>query len=279
MTRETRIGLLVAMAFVLTFGMVLSELTGKPSPASMRIRTAVRQVRQASFAPVIERRPVEDLSASCSLEMPDQPISLAAKLPEVVSVDLVAPQSVGTQNASEAGSRLIRRTAAKPETYTVKPGDSLCKIASNVYEDENRWPEILSANEDVLSGRTVVLVGQELVIPRREGEAPGLARPAVASAIPGRQLPVVPPEAPDKPYKVMSLDELAKHFASADRGAKDKHSGRIYVVRSGDNLTRIARSQLDDDSHQAAMKIFEANRDKLTSPDVLKVGMELQIPI
>jgi len=282
MTRETRIGLLVAMAFILTFGMVLSELTGKPSPAGMRIRTAAGRMRKASFAPIIERRPVEQEAvgplAQADTVTPDQPVSLVAERQAVVSVDLVAPASTGSADAPETSSRLIRRTAARPRTYTVQPGDSLCKIARNVYGDESRWREILEANRDVLSDDAVVFVGQELVIPARPGTAGAPQRPAIAQAGPDRRLPVVPPETSAKPYKVMDLDQLARHFASAGRTAPGKSSGRIYVVKDGDNLTRIARSQLNDGSHEAAMKIFEANRDKLKSPDLLQVGMKLHIP-
>jgi len=79
-----------------------------------------------------------------------------------------------------------------------------------------------------------------------------------------------PPD-PERGYREMDLDELGSHFARAP-------SGRAYVVRRGDNLTKIARRMLNDDSRAAVMRIFQANADKLTDPDNLPVGVELRIP-
>jgi nucleoid-associated protein YgaU len=49
-----------------------------------------------------------------------------------------------------------------------------------------------------------------------------------------------------------------------------------YTVQSGDTLSKIARTHLGDAN--AYMKIFEANRDKLSDPDKIQVGQVLTIP-
>lgn len=49
-----------------------------------------------------------------------------------------------------------------------------------------------------------------------------------------------------------------------------------YTVQSGDTLSKIARNHLGDAG--AYMKIFEANRDKLSDPDKIQVGQVLTIP-
>jgi nucleoid-associated protein YgaU len=51
---------------------------------------------------------------------------------------------------------------------------------------------------------------------------------------------------------------------------------RTYTVQSGDTLSRIAQHFYNKASEYP--KIFEANRDKLSDPDKIKVGMELVIP-
>jgi len=51
-----------------------------------------------------------------------------------------------------------------------------------------------------------------------------------------------------------------------------------YVVRRGDNLTRIARKTLNDTSEAAIGKLFNANRDKLENRDSIFEGMKLRIP-
>ncbi len=50
----------------------------------------------------------------------------------------------------------------------------------------------------------------------------------------------------------------------------------IHTVESGDTLSKIAKSAYGDAN--SYMKIFEANRDKLNDPNMIKVGQELVIP-
>ena len=45
-----------------------------------------------------------------------------------------------------------------------------------------------------------------------------------------------------------------------------------YTVQTGDNLTTIARRFLQDDSRAAVARIYQANVDRLQSPDRLVVG-------
>jgi nucleoid-associated protein YgaU len=52
--------------------------------------------------------------------------------------------------------------------------------------------------------------------------------------------------------------------------------GKTYTVKAGDTLSRIAKEHLGDAN--AYMKIFEANRDKLSNPDLIKPGQVLTLP-
>ena len=52
--------------------------------------------------------------------------------------------------------------------------------------------------------------------------------------------------------------------------------GRIYEVVSGDTLGGIAKEYYGNAG--AYMKIFEANRDILDNPNLIKVGQKLRIP-
>lgn len=49
-----------------------------------------------------------------------------------------------------------------------------------------------------------------------------------------------------------------------------------YTVKSGDTLSRIAKEHLGDAN--AYMKIFDANRDQLSDPNLIKPGQVLKIP-
>jgi nucleoid-associated protein YgaU len=49
-----------------------------------------------------------------------------------------------------------------------------------------------------------------------------------------------------------------------------------YVVKKGDTLSRIAKDHYGDANHWH--KIFEANRDQIQDPDLIKPGQKLRLP-
>ena len=51
---------------------------------------------------------------------------------------------------------------------------------------------------------------------------------------------------------------------------------RTYTVQKGDTLSRIAKEMLGDAN--AYMDIFNANKDQLKDPDMIKPGQVLKIP-
>jgi nucleoid-associated protein YgaU len=51
---------------------------------------------------------------------------------------------------------------------------------------------------------------------------------------------------------------------------------RTYTVKSGDSLSKISKEVYGNAGDY--MKIFEANRDKLSDPDKIQPGQELVIP-
>ncbi len=61
--------------------------------------------------------------------------------------------------------------------------------------------------------------------------------------------------------------------AAAGGGQQDT---QIYVVQPGDTLSKISQKFYGAPSHY--MKIFEANRDKLSDPNKIQPGQKLTIP-
>ncbi|HEX6576105.1 MAG TPA: LysM peptidoglycan-binding domain-containing protein [Gemmatimonadaceae bacterium] len=51
------------------------------------------------------------------------------------------------------------------QTYTVKSGDSLSKIAKHFYGDANAWHRIYEANRDKIKNPDLIHPGQEFTIP------------------------------------------------------------------------------------------------------------------
>jgi nucleoid-associated protein YgaU len=84
--------------------------------------------------------------------------------------DLIADIRVtgnAQQQASNAQARGGQQSpgATAGRTYTVKPGDSLSKIAKEVYGSANDYMKIFEANRDTLRDPNMVHPGQELKIP------------------------------------------------------------------------------------------------------------------
>lgn len=51
------------------------------------------------------------------------------------------------------------------QTYTVKSGDSLSKIAKHFYGDAGKWHRIYDANKDKIKNPDLIHPGQEFTIP------------------------------------------------------------------------------------------------------------------
>ena len=67
----------------------------------------------------------------------------------------------------------------------------------------------------------------------------------------------------------------ASRAAAAAAGGGQGQSQQ-YVVKSGDNLSKISKQFYGDPNEY--MRIFYANRDKISDPDRIQVGQQLTIP-
>jgi len=76
--------------------------------------------------------------------------------------DIVADIKATSGESAGGGS-------AAGRTYTVKPGDTLSKIAKEMLGDGNAYLEIFNANKDQLSDPDKIKPGQVLKIPQHAG--------------------------------------------------------------------------------------------------------------
>lgn len=325
MTRQTRIGLLVALAFIIMFGLVLGELseTATPTPAP----TAMEDISTYAHTAAVETIPVETIEENFSRETswpagpevvgvidvdhttlaartppggaaPAAPPRAAAAPPRRTDVSQIVPPSTvhaaggpPARTAGVAPAGPVRPTPAGPRTYTVQPGDNLTRIARKHYggEHETKYKRIYQANRDKMADESTLQVGMVLVIPPMNAVAsipPPAPEPRRAALAPRGRISSEPPRAALAPHgriatvplprDEMTLEELDAHFKKPTSGRVA--SGRVYVVRRGDSLTTIARKVLNDGSRASVLKLYDANRDKLKSPDHLPVGVTLRIP-
>ena len=87
------------------------------------------------------------------------------------------------------------------------------------------------------------------------------------------QLKLVNPNNDDVTAEI-GVDERRTMAAAA--GGAQASGGQSYDVKSGDTLSKISK-QFYGDSNEY-MRIFYANRDKLSDPDKIQVGQQLVIP-
>ncbi len=70
--------------------------------------------------------------------------------------------------------------------------------------------------------------------------------------------------------------QQAPRTQTAGAGIGGGQSTRMYTVQAGDTLSKISK-QFYGNANQY-MKIFEANRDRLQSPDKIQTGQQIVIP-
>lgn len=77
-------------------------------------------------------------------------------------------------------------------------------------------------------------------------------------------------KAVDPTFSDLSVD------ISVDSSLPAPVQSKTYTVKSGDTLSKIAKDFYGDAN--TYMKIFDANKDKLSDPNKIQVGQELTIP-
>jgi len=140
------------------------------------------------------------------------------------------------------------RQATETRRITVRRGDRLMSLARDYLGDGGRWRAFIEANPDKLDGPRDLRAGMTLQLP------------SIAS----------PSDSGDATQRTRPNRDDRDDDASADP------TPRTYTVQPNDTLYDIAEKQLDSGGRWQA--IYEANRDKLDSPDDITVGMTLTLP-
>ena len=77
------------------------------------------------------------------------------------------PDFSDVQRGSSSTAKETPKSAAQTQeqTYTVKKGDSLSKIAKSLYGDASKWRRIFEANRDIIKDPDLIYPDQVLKIP------------------------------------------------------------------------------------------------------------------
>lgn len=118
-----------------------------------------------SYAASLPARPSEAIRelARYKEEVEQLKTALTRAQDEIAALKGLAPHPGA---ATPVPPRMAPAQPAVLETYTVKEGDTLSRIASKVYGDTSKWDVLFQANRNILSRPESVRPGQVLVVPR-----------------------------------------------------------------------------------------------------------------
>lgn len=197
------------------------------------------------------------------MEGQEQQAVVSMDVPQPAIAQPVAP-AVQTQAKQDPKPAKPATTTPAPKIYVVGDGESLASVAKKAYgpEEGNKLvnvQRIYEANRDILKSPDEVKVGQKLVIPPLPQPASGPKKPedVLSAAL----------------FKFKSESEAKPASASTPPTSQD---GRWYVVQDGDNLWKIAVSQLGSGARYE--EIAKLNAELLKNKDSLDVGMRLRLP-
>lgn len=174
----------------------------------------------------------------------------AAPSSQVASESQEDPASVaGMVTPQEFG----QTSSAAVTAYQVQAGDTLWSIATNQLGDGYAWAEIAKIND--LANPNLLEKGMMLDIPRIAASAAEVSE----SDAPQQEL-------------VLGQQEVEAYVeAELLMSLVEEHQ-----VKPGDSLWKIATSYYDDG--YAWVDIWRANQDVLSNPDILPVGVVIDIP-
>ncbi|MFM8736048.1 MAG: LysM peptidoglycan-binding domain-containing protein [Pirellulales bacterium] len=192
-----------------------------------------------------------------------------------------APPLVAAWAAPKAAGRTVEAPQADlvPATYVVRDGDDLTGISTRFYGHPGGAAAVWEANRDVIPDPNLLPIGAELRLPPAwtvGGPHSHASAGAVRSIDPPHAPAAMPPPgaAPAAPHVW-----LGSHAAQQSSGAMVPSapvSGGSVRLAPGETLESIAVRFYGD--RAAAQRIWEANRDRLRSPELAVAGMELRLP-
>lgn len=287
MTRDAKVGLLLGLLFIFIIAFLINglpnlrhntnnnELTSKMvrhqnNPPALgakerKVKELVERSEPARRTEPVRQQPSDivqtavekDTGTRFEMSLPD-----GASAVKDVSTEKVADEIKQAAAATITANEQSSVKASQPKTYIVAEGDNLASIAKKFYGDEEgnklkNITRIFEANQKLLKTPGEIYVGQELVIP------------ALTTTPDKNETVSIFPSGLFE--KVKSIGQ--KHLSAETSEVKQS---KVYVVREGDSLWKIAAEQLGNGNLYT--EISELNSDILEDEDTLFVGMRLRLP-
>ncbi len=311
MTRETKIGLLVGLAVILLVGIILTDHLAiqppdgvnkllqtaehgadslAPQPAPAETGPPQQESPERETAPGVGDRPSEttqqptaehawQFTSKDDTANGDPPVAAEQADADRQTVDDTTAEGdqpdpagqVATDDTTVGGEQhrfaspldgnpdrlrpggpgATEVVISKGRIYFVEPGDTLYAIAAAEYGDGRLWRQIRDANRKRVSeDGSVVKPGVRLVLPPRVETLQG--------------------------HELTNEASLDRDATPADRDRLTAGGRNTITVQPSDTLSGLAARHLG--SSRKWQVLFEANRDKIESPEALRVGTVLVLP-
>jgi nucleoid-associated protein YgaU len=194
--------------------------------------------------------------------------------PPLLDAQSPPPTTVGwvTQPAAPVASMAPAEPAAS--TYVIRDGDDLATISSRFYGHPAAAAALWSANRDVIPNPDLLPIGTAIRLP------PPWTMPGGAASTAAGVRSIEPPPTNVSPRPVEAVQASASWLAgrqsAAPAPARPSAAGSTVRLAPGDTLETLAERFYGD--RRAATRIWDANRDRLRSPELVVPGMELRLP-
>jgi nucleoid-associated protein YgaU len=287
MTRETKIGLLVGLAFIIVIGILLSDhfrTTMEPTQAALV--DAAQSVREAISSPGKSNPPItivvpQDAAPKQSIPTKEETNPPVVALPPNTVANNTGPVQQIPQGGFEAdgpgkgtqelaniarrnGMEIVTENAvptpyngvaaqqtappAALKSYTALAGDSVSHMAAKLMGADNR-----ANRQAIINANSSLQDDPDLVVVGQTYMIPTTAGataqiPSVSAVVPTQQQPA------------------------------QQTSQFVYTVKEGDSLWRIANDQLGDAGAVEAIKSLNLSVLKGPNHDILTIGAKLRLP-
>lgn len=267
MTRETKIGLLVGLAFIIVIGILLSDhLTTAIQPTRVPLFGTVNNVLDSTNAPGLRRsKEIEPERVVMPNSMERGPgktdvevVGGGRREPKPKTIEVVDQPNNGGQVEPNIpngnGGREIETPKETPNApadtraYVADVGDTVSKMATRFYGSSTKSTRdaIIKVNPTLQANPNKIVIGETYYIPNTVGGAPA-------------PTPVV--EKTPTPPVGRTGGEVA------------------YTTKPGDSLWKIAVQQCGSGSAATVEQIMELNKDQFPNGrDVVKPNMKLKLP-
>lgn len=274
----TRSRKLFVVSLVLAAGygaaVVIGQLTLLlPSPAASSADVSEPTGWWASLQPTVPRG---DAAPAAGALIPETQYALQRAQQPTLSASNVPYQPVWLRPASEAGFRPLiadqPASAAAPSLNARRPIDSVVDTRASAVSN-HATPTARITNVVAASAASTRPASPWDRWPQWDANDSAVKRGPIAATFQDTDAA----NSNSQRAKSSELEVVRKNSPALDLGiAAPGPSGRTHLVVDGDSLAKLAALYLDDPA--LGDEIYRLNRDVLTSPELLPIGVELRIP-